>query len=304
MCTTQKSSVTINPFYQFRDERGYDINTIGIINTFGYEYNRNLTGTFFHEFALNDESNVRSTDEFGISEILPDSLLSYNISSFAINFYYTRNLRKGRRGTIVQPFVEFSGLFGESTFSFQKASLDIRKYIEVNESFVFAARVQGGAIYYAKQDSLPSDIKFYAGGTNSVRGWSSQLLGPKRPVKIINTISKPVVETLRYVPEGGRVLLNFNVELRQDLDGILKGFGAAAFLDGGQVWRRLSTVDPAGIQFGVGGGIRYQSPIGPIRVDLGYKVNPTSQDLNRFEGVAQRSKRDYWRLHFSIGQAF
>lgn len=300
-----KSSINVNPFYQFRDERSYDIITGGIINTFGYEYNKNLTGTFSYEFAINDESNVRSEGESSTSEVLPDSLLSYNISSFAVNFYYTKNLRRGRQGLIIQPYLEFSGLFGESTFSFQKASLDIRKYTELNRGLVLATRVKGGAIFYAKQDSLPSDVKYYAGGTNSIRGWGTQLLGPKREVKSIDTTQTPNIETLNYVPAGGRVLLNFNVELRQDLNGFLKGFGIAAFLDGGQVWRRMGAINPNEIQFGIGGGIRYQSPIGPIRVDLGYKVNPTSQDLKQFnDGTDNGGIWDRWRLHFSIGQAF
>lgn len=300
-----KSSIIVNPFYQFRDERSYDITTLGLINTFGYEYSRNLTGTFSYEFGINDESNVRSTDLTNTSEVLPDSILSYNISSFTFNLYYTKNLRRGRQGLIVQPFIEFSGLFGESTFSFQKASLDIRKYTEINRTLVLATRVQGGAIYYAKQDSLPSDVRFYVGGTNSVRGWASQSLGPKRAIVTIDTTGSEQVTRRSYVPIGGRALFNFNIELRQDLDGLLKGFGVATFLDGGQVWRGLSSINPANIQFGIGAGIRYESPIGPIRVDVGYKVNPNSQDLRQFDGgIDLGGWQDRWGLHFSIGQAF
>lgn len=300
-----KSSIIINPFVQFRDERSYDITTIGFLNTYGYEYNRNFTGTISYEFGINDESNVRSNDQSLLtSEILPDSVLSYNKSSISFNAYYTKNLRRGRRGIIVQPYLELSGLFGESTFSFQKTSLEIRKYSEINSKLVLATRIKGGAIYYAKQDSLPSDVKYYAGGTNSVRGWGTQLLGPKREIATTDTSSATPVTTLNYVPQGGRAILNFNVELRQDLSGFLKGFGIATFLDGGQVWQRLSNIDPSTIQFSVGGGIRYESPIGPIRVDLGYKINPTNEDLNQFETVDNSSKWDRWRLHFSIGQAF
>ncbi len=305
-----KSSININPFYQFRDERSYDILSGGIINTFGYEYNKNLTGTFSYEFAINNESNVVSGNErVNIEDVLPDEFLSYNISSFALNLYYTKNLRRGRRGVIVQPFMEFSGLFGESTFSFNKASLDIRKYTELNRSLVMATRVRGGAIYTAGQDSLPSDVRYFVGGTNSVRGWSTQFLGPKRIVE--NTITRTMngVETtdttLTYIPVGGRALFNFNVELRQQLDGLIKGFGVAAFLDGGQVWRRTSDIDLQNIQFGIGGGIRYESPIGPIRVDVGYKVNPNDQDLKQFPGGIDRGgNHERFEIHFTIGQAF
>ncbi|MFV1885302.1 MAG: outer membrane protein assembly factor [Balneola sp.] len=305
-----KSSVNINPYYQFRDERSYEILTAGIINTFGYEYNRNLTGSFSYQFAINNESNVRSTtEEVSIEQVLPDSLLSYNISSFSVNLYYSRNLQRGRRGLIVQPSLEFSGLFGESTFSFNKAALDIRKYSEINRNLVLATRVRGGAIYSARQDSLPSDVKFYVGGTNSVRGWTTQFLGPKRVVETISTEVNDGTEvsdtTLSYVPIGGRGLFNFNIEFRQRLHGLMKGFGIAVFLDGGQVWRRMSDVDLKNVQFGIGGGLRYESPIGPIRVDVGYKINPNEQDLRQFPGGIDRGGRfARWDIHLTIGQAF
>ena len=55
---------------------------------------------------------------------------------------------------------------------------------------------------------------------------------------------------------------------------------------------------------GAGGGIRYQSPIGPIRIDIGYKLNPTDEDLNIYEGTDYGSKWSRIGIHFSIGQAF
>lgn len=299
-----KSSISIEPFYEFRDEQSYDILTGGIINTFGYEYNENLTGTFAYEFAVNDESNVPSESQFGTQNVLPDSLLSYNKSSFSINFYYTKGLQRGRRGLIIQPSIEFSGLFGESTFSYQKAFLDVRKYTELNNSLVLATRVQGGGIYYAKQDSLPSDVRYYLGGTNSVRGWSRQGLGPKREVSVVDTADGNNTNRMIFVPTGGRVIFGFNAELRQQLNKFVKGFGVAAFIDGGQVWRRFDEISPGGLQFGVGGGLRYQSPIGPIRLDLGYKLNPSDADLKRFSTGDEGSAWDRWELHISIGQAF
>lgn len=299
-----KSSIVINPFFEKRDETAYSITSGGLINTFGYQYSRNLTGTFSYEFAINNEKVKENEVVNELEEVLPDSILAYNISSFSFNLYYTKNLVRGKRGFIIQPFLELSGLFGETSFSFQKVSLDVRKYTELNSKLVVATRVQGGAIYNPTQDSLPSDIRFFTGGTNTVRGWGRQDLGPKRLVTVNNgTTEDPDVKQL-YLPVGGNALFNFNVEIRQQLDRFIKGFGIAAFLDGGQVWRGVSSINTNDIQYGIGGGIRYQSPIGPIRVDVGYKVNPTDEDLNVIEGVDKGSAWDRWGLHFSIGQAF
>lgn len=95
----------------------------------------------------------------------------------------------------------------------------------------------------------------------------------------------------------------FNSELRQDLPLFLEGFQLAAFLDGGQVFLNYSDMNFNDFQFGVGGGIRYMSPIGPIRLDFGYKLNPDDSDMNRFDGQ-RHGGVSRWVMHFSIGQAF
>jgi outer membrane protein insertion porin family len=107
-----------------------------------------------------------------------------------------------------------------------------------------------------------------------------------------------------YAARGGRISFTVNTELRFRLDSFFKGFGVAAFLDGGQVWRTFGEIDMSGLQFGLGGGFRYQSPVGPIRIDIARKLNPTDEDLNIFQGVNYGSAWDRWGIHFSIGQAF
>ncbi len=293
-----KSSITISPFVQRRIERAYSIDTGGIRNSFGYNYSESITGTFNYDFTLNREFDVKESED-GTSEISPDSILNYNISSFKFSVYARKGQPRRGSGFTVQPFLELSGLFNEATFSFQKAALDVRGYKKVNSGLVAAARLNGGSIYYAKQDSLPADIRFYNGGSSEVRGWGRQELGPKEAVfDSLGSFSG-------YLPTGGKATFSFNFELRQDIDKLIKGLSLAGFIDGGQVWRTIRTTSNRPIQFGVGGGLRYESPIGPIRIDLGYKVNPTDEDLNIYRGDKSMSSAwDRWQLHFSIGQAF
>lgn len=293
-----KSSITIAPFVQRRIERSYSIDTGGIRNSFGYNYSESVTGTFSYDFTLNREFDVQE-DENGNSVVSPDSILNYNISSFKFNVYASRGLPRGGNGFIIQPFLELSGLFNEASFSFQKAAVDVRGYRKLNESLTAASRVSVGSIYYSKQDSLPADIRFYNGGSSEVRGWGRQELGPKEAV--FDTLGN----FTGYVPVGGKATFSFNFELRQDIDRFVKGLSVAAFLDGGQVWRNMTDLKGRAVQYGVGGGVRYNSPIGPIRVDVGYKINPTDADLNIFQGDKSLSSPwDRWSLHFSIGQAF
>ena len=99
-------------------------------------------------------------------------------------------------------------------------------------------------------------------------------------------------------------MFGFNVEIRQELEFLIDGLGMAAFLDGGQVWETFARVPRRPLQFGVGGGLRYQSPLGPVRVDIGYKLNPTNRDLDIYQGTSHGSGWNRIGIHFSIGQAF
>jgi outer membrane translocation and assembly module TamA len=98
------------------------------------------------------------------------------------------------------------------------------------------------------------------------------------------------------LPIGGNSLLALSVELRAALRGRL---GGVLFLDAGNVWTDGWTVRLDDLLYATGAGLRYDTPVGPVRFDLGYQLNPE-------EGlVVDGEPRDRrWRLHFSIGQAF
>jgi len=287
-----KSRNVSSLFGLHRLEEAFELFQVGLNSSLIYQADQNKTASLSYEYSLNEELSRDQQVE------LPDTVLSYNNSSFIISGYYSEGYLRGQRGWIFQPSVEFAGTFGESTFRFQKLNLDVRKYTPLTNSLTLANRLNGGVLFSPESDSLPSNIRFYSGGTNTVRGWGRQLLGPKLPA----FDSDGNFDS--FVPLGGRATFLFNIELRQSLDRIIPNFGLAVFLDGGQVWQSISNLAERPVQFGSGGGIRYQSPIGPVRVDVAYKVNPTDADLRRFGGVDQGSPLDRIGIHFSIGQAF
>jgi outer membrane translocation and assembly module TamA len=98
------------------------------------------------------------------------------------------------------------------------------------------------------------------------------------------------------LPIGGFSFLNFSTELRASL---ARNFGAVIFLDGGNVWGDTFSFDLQGLRYDIGPGLRYQTPIGPIRADLGFQLNP-------IPGLEVNGKPEtrHFRFHFSIGQAF
>ena len=286
-----RSSFVSSPYGQRRLEPAFELLRVGISNSLIYQIKRAQTATVSYEYSLNEEISRRQEVS------LPDTVLGYNVSSLLLSGYYTQRVTRDPEGWVIQPSAEFSGTFGESTYTFQKLTLDVRHYQPITRSTKLATRIHTGTIFYTQQDSLPSNIRFFTGGTNSVRGWSRQQLGPKRP-------SFNDGEFDGYVPTGGQAMFTFNIELRQQLNFLFNGFGMGLFLDGGQIWRDIDRVDERPIQFGTGGGLRYQSPIGPVRIDVGYKINPTEDDLGIFGDMGSSNGWDRIGIHFSIGQAF
>ena len=287
-----RSSNVTTLFGVHKLEPAFELFQAGFSNSLIYQLRRSATASASYEFSFNEELS-RDPD---VS--LPDTVLNYQVSSLSLTGYYSEGLTREPRGWVVQPFIEFSGTFKEATFTFQKISIDVRRYTQISRSTTLAARVNTGKIFYEQNRSLPSNILFFTGGTNSVRGWSRQSLGPSRAT------FKDSGEFNTYVPIGGRAVINFNAEIRQQLTGFIPNLGIAAFLDGGQVWNDINNIGDRPIQFGAGGGIRYQSPIGPVRVDVAYKINPTDEDLNIFNGEDFGSRWSRIGIHFSIGQAF
>lgn len=301
-----KSSFVSGPYVQHRIEPGFELFRAGFTNSLIYQFSSNLTSSATYEMTINEELSGRS----GTS--LPDTVLAYNTASMVFSGYYSQGLARGEEGWVVRPSLEISSLLGEGSYEYQRGSVDVRKYTRLSSDLTLAKRVQVGALYTATEDSIPANIRFFRGGTNSVRGWNRQMLGPKQAV------FDEEDQFDGYRPVGGRATFIFNIELRQRLDALFNGLGMALFFDGGQVWRNFSDFNPfrvetisgtisesntRALQFGLGGGLSYDSPIGPVRFDLGYKLNPTDADLNRYQGV-DYGGQSRWTIHFSIGQAF
>ncbi len=128
---------------------------------------------------------------------------------------------------------------------------------------------------------LPAAERFFAGGANTVRGFAEDRLG------------EPSTLDRNGLPTGGNALLVINSEVRVP---VWRGLVAAAFVDAGNVFLRAADLDLGGIRTTTGFGLRYLSPIGPIRVDLGFKL-----DRQTFAGGTREGRT---ALHITVGQAF
>jgi outer membrane protein insertion porin family len=132
-----------------------------------------------------------------------------------------------------------------------------------------------------------------AGGANDVRGYDSRLLGPKIP-QIDATVANgdTVISSDHYVAVGGLRRFTASAELRLGLPWISRDVFAHVFGDAGRVWTtdsrfRLAAqrADEDRVFYTTGGGIGYYTPVGAIRFDVGYKLNPSTFDQRRPEDV-------------------
>ena len=137
-----------------------------------------------------------------------------------------------------------------------------------------AVRGRYGTMLAQKTLDVPGSVRFYAGGGGSIRGYAYQLVGP------LDANNKPL---------GARSVFEASTEARYR---ITRDIGIVAFLDGGNAYSTLTPKFNQQLQWGAGLGLRYYTPIGPIRADVGVP-------LNRRHGID-----DAFQVYFSLGQAF
>jgi outer membrane protein insertion porin family/translocation and assembly module TamA len=234
------------------------------------------------DLAFNDP-NIRNTlIALGLDPTTREQ--NGNLNALGADFQHSTadNLLNAHRGFQIALHVEEAGRLVRGSFNYYAASADGRHYLPISDDIVLASRVQVGNIRPVGNDpaNVPFGKKYFLGGATSIRGWGRYEVGP----------------LVSGQPIGGNSMFAFSEEVRATLRGKL---GGVIFLDAGNVW-----ADSGGFKFGelryaVGPGLRYQTPIGPIRFDLGYQLNPTPDLIVNGNPQSRR-----WRLHFSIGQAF
>lgn len=147
-------------------------------------------------------------------------------------------------------------------------------YVPVNKKYVWASSIQFGAAKAFAGSRVPTSERFFSGGANSLRGFPVNGAGPQRIVQVCSDPHVPSSCSGVTVPVGGNSLFIFNTELRAPV-GIVKNLSAAAFYDGGNVYDHINLRQMArNYTNTVGFGLRYSTPIGPIRFDVGRLLEP------------------------------
>jgi translocation and assembly module TamA len=201
---------------------------------------------------------------------------SYSYLLFPLSMEYngSNNLldpsRGGRLGLTVEPF--YALLEGDPNFL--KNFGTYSHYIQVlkEPALVLAGRIGAGAIVGAESAAIPADERFYAGGGGSIRGYAYESVGPM----------------VNGTPVGGNYLFELSFELRLKISDRI---GLVGFLDGGNAFASPNPDFGQGLLWGTGIGLRYYTPVGPFRLDIGFPLD-------------RRPGDDSFQLYVSLGQAF
>lgn len=308
------------------------------------------------QLTVVDPTDVDDEEEIARLEIYDRSILT-----LAGTFGRADNYVQPSIGYLIRPSLESAGVIF-SGVEYVKASVEGTTYIPLKPRYSIAGRLMAGRIwpYGGSRDQADPQVeyrfdrvRFPAGGANDVRGWAPGRLGPETPRANLmrDADGNLILEEPRegesgrrialsrpgFEPEGGLIKIAGNVELRSRFPGLGPAWQLAAFVDAARIYPSMRQrpspdlpgevigIEEARLRVGTGAGIRYQTPVGYIRLDVGMKVNPSFSDLRDPEDVFRWRYREalrelnplepeygppeerFWRrfqLHISIGQAF
>jgi outer membrane protein assembly factor BamA len=172
-------------------------------------------------------------------------------------------------------------------YDYLQTTPEVRGYLPVFPHYVLAARARLGTI----TGKVPATERYFGGGTSSQRGFSSRQLSP---------FAESTRDLGRFVPIGGAGLFETSIELRTP--ALVHPFGlpisTVEFLDGGDVTFAASDLDLSNLHWAAGVGVRIDTPIGPIGLDVAYRLNRTADN-----GINPKAG-DHFNYLFSVGEAF
>lgn len=305
--------------------------------TLGYYYSVGRTSAsdaiFCVSFRICDEDSrhfLRDRRHFGA--------LSISLTRDRVN-----NVLDPSRGSLTTvTLLNASHIFGSQVpYEFNRGEVEVAKYYPIGRRTVFGWRARAGVILprniapSGQQVAyVPPDQRFYGGGPNTVRGYGLNQMGPR--VYVVSDTTKidsvltdaageKVFEGVITAPTGGNTLIVLNAELRFPSPVYPERVRLGLFVDAGQVWERGSEAFPiSGLRITPGAGLRFATPLGPVRVDAAYNgyaiergpllyaqpdtagmAPPIEQIRDEYPPV--RAPKTFWQklvVQFAIGHAF
>jgi outer membrane protein insertion porin family/translocation and assembly module TamA len=285
----QRDRVRLIASEQQEEEDAYTNDRSRLSPRFEWGATRTLVPYAFYRIEYDSLSSVKERVRLLHPGIAPPNTVLSGLG-FGVDWNHVDDLLDPKRGWVANASVEPVGGFLGGDVAFVRAVAEGRYYQPLPEDLIAAFRLRlGSAKPFAGTKEIPLFERFYAGGINSVRGYERWHVG--RADTFVSDISHNVVGhrvAAESEPIGGRSVVEASFELRHPITRSLDG---AVFLDAGQISLDSWDFPIDDLQYGAGFGVRYKSPVGPLRLDLGFPNDPPPGD-------------PFWQVHVSIGQAF
>lgn len=201
--------------------------------------------------------------------------------SFSFNYDKRNSFADPTKGYVAFAGIDYSNKLIASTFNFLQPKAIFAHYLPLGNRTTLINSVHAEGIKVFGNDTLARNEKLFLGGDYSVRGFDQDTVGP------FGADGRPA---------GGQLLLAASTELQTRL---FSNFKLALFLDHGSVTNNFSEVGLDSFRHSAGFGLRYMTPVGPLRLDYGIKLDRRTNIIN---GVPERES--FGRLHFAFGYAF
>jgi outer membrane protein insertion porin family len=271
--------------YLNADKPNYHILDYIGITGFDKTFGDHITSSLNYQYERIKFSNIAAG-----AVLNPEDLNKSNLASISpsVVFDYRDNPFNPTKGSLHAVILKYASTYFGSTVNMLKATAQTSWYYPLYKDIIGAISVRGGiASSLQPVMDIPISERFFIGGASSLRGYAYESVAPLH----------------NGSPVGGDSMAIFNVEVRFPLP---YDFGLVTFLDAGNAWLLNKnvrvTAEPGqapsvlssgtnGLRYGAGLGIRYKTPVGPLRLDYGFKVN-------------RRPGESIGELHFTLGEAF
>lgn len=254
------------------DEETFLLNATRLRPRLEHRFSPTLSGFFGYRLELVKLNDIAPATIRALGGVKRDRILSG--PSLGLIWNTTEDLFNPQEGSIVSVFADQAGELWGGDFRFYKITAEAKTYQRLGWKTVLASRLKVGiADAFGARANVPLFERFYAGGEKSVRGYGRRRLGP------VSDSDDPL---------GGLSMIEGSIELRRPL---WRELGGAVFVDFGQVSLDSFDLPVDDLKFAAGVGITYTTPIGPLRLDIGFPLDPPRGEQS-------------WQVHFSVGQFF
>ncbi len=264
------SVLALSPYIKRIKEPGFNLLNYGANLTLMQKINDQLSASFdvYYQKVNLDTASIAIFDK----DVEP--LKTYSKNGISTGFIYDSSTPRFNPniGWTLAFNSRFNNFIFPGNYPFIKLQLEIKNYLPLFDFCTLGSKTKIGTINYIRKGSfIPVEERFFSGGSRSVRGWARQQLGPKDQDNI---------------PMGGNYIFELSIEPRVKIIGPLSW---VIFFDAGNVWQKKDEISANKIRFSAGSGIRFETPIGPIGIDV---ARPVWDDSS------------HWQFHLNIGHAF